>query len=61
VVVDDRSKKVGFLLGSSSRPAIVLSGAAKTGTSSHTVTLRAGKWYFATSAHGHRVAFTVAA
>jgi hypothetical protein len=60
VSVADRSKQAGFVVGSASVRAMSLSGAAKTGSSSHTVTLSTGRWFFAPSAGGRKTYFSVA-
>jgi hypothetical protein len=60
VSVTDHSKKAGFVVGSASVRAMTLSGTARTGASSHTVTLSTGRWFFAPSARGRKTYFNVA-
>jgi hypothetical protein len=59
VSVDDLSKKAGLELGKSSGKPLSLSGAAKVGTSSHAVTLSAGKWFLEVTGGGPKASFTV--
>lgn len=59
VTVADRSKKAGLVVGRTSGRPVTLSAAKVTGTSSHSVTLSAGKWFFASSATGAKTYFTV--
>jgi hypothetical protein len=59
VSVDDRSKKAGLILGQTAKHPMTLSAATLVGKSSHSVTLSAGKWYFAASATGPKTYFTV--
>jgi len=59
VSVSDRSKTAGMIIGTGAKRPITLSGAAATGTSSRSVTLTAGKWFFAASASGAKTYFTV--
>ena len=54
VSVDDQSKKAGLILGQTAKHPTTLSAAPVVGKSSHSVTLSAGKWYFAASAAGRR-------
>ena len=61
VSVDDRSKKAGLVIGQTSKHPTTLSAAPLVGKSSHSVTLSAGKWYFAASATGRKTYFTVTA
>ncbi len=57
--ITDRSKKIGLLVGKVSKTPITLSGASSIGTSSRTVSLSAGRWYFAASATGPKTYFAV--
>ncbi len=57
--VVDHSRKLGLLVGKLGSLPTRLSGVAAIGTSSHTVSLTAGKWYFAASATGPKTYFTV--
>jgi hypothetical protein len=57
VAVVDHSKKAGFVVGGPTRK-ITLSGVAAVGSSSHTVTLGAGKWFFE-AAGNRKVPFVV--
>jgi hypothetical protein len=57
--VADHSKKLGLLVGKVSKTPITLSGGSAIGTSSRTVTLSAGKWYFAASTTGPKTHFVV--
>jgi len=59
ITVDDRSKTSGVILGRISKQAITLSGSAAVGSSTHTVTLGAGRWFYATSARSRKTYFTV--
>ena len=59
VSVDDQSKKVGLIVGQTAKKPITISAAATVGKSSHSVTLSAGKWYFAASTSGPKTYFTV--
>ena len=59
VTVVDRSKKAGLIVGQASKRPVTLSAASKTGTSSSSVTLGAGKWYYASSTTGAKTYFTV--
>ena len=59
VSVDDQSKKAGLILGQTAKHPTTLSAAPVVGKSSHSVTLSAGKWYFAASAAGPKTFFTV--
>ena len=59
VTVVDRSKKAGLVVGQTSKRPVTLSAASVTGTSSRSVTLSAGKWFFANSTTGAKTYFTV--
>jgi hypothetical protein len=59
ITVVDQSKKAGLVLGQTSKRPVTLSAASTTGPSSHSVTLSAGKWFFANSATGAKTYFTV--
>jgi hypothetical protein len=59
VSVDDQSKKAGLILGQTAKHPTTLSAAPLVGKSSHSVTLSAGKWYFAASPTGPKTFFTV--
>jgi hypothetical protein len=59
VMVVDHSKKAGLIVWPLGKHSITLSGAVAVGTSSHTVTLGAGKWFFEALARGPRIYFTV--
>jgi hypothetical protein len=62
VSVSDLSKKAGLIVGMtgmSGMHPITLSASTKTGPSTRSVTLTAGKWYFAASATGKKTYFTV--
>jgi len=58
VTVADRSAKAGFILGKPGHP-VLLSGVKTVGTSSHTLTLTAGKWFFEGAIDSPKVSFTV--
>jgi hypothetical protein len=60
VTVNDRSRKAGLIVGQTAKHPMTLSAAARVGKSSHSVTLTAGKWFFAASATGPKTYFTVA-
>ena len=57
--VADHSTKLGLLVGRLGSLPTRLSGVAAIGTSSRTLRLSAGKWYFAASATGPKTYFTV--
>jgi hypothetical protein len=57
--VADHSKKAALIVWPLGKHAMTLSGAAATGSSSHSVTLGAGKWFFEASMSGPRTYFTV--
>jgi hypothetical protein len=57
--VADHSKKAALIVWPLGRHAIMLSGAATIGSSSHSVTLSAGKWFFEAFMSGPRTYFTV--
>jgi hypothetical protein len=57
--VADHSKKAALIVWALGRHALTLSGAAATGSSSHSVTLSAGKWFFEAFMSGPRTYFTV--
>ena len=59
VTVADHSKKAGLIVWPLGKHAMTLSGAAAIGSSSHTVTLGAGKWFFEAFTRGPRTYFTV--
>jgi hypothetical protein len=59
VVVDDRSKKAGLVVGQASKKPITLSGAATTGKKTSSLTLTAGKWFVQSSPGGAKTYFTV--
>jgi hypothetical protein len=59
VKVADHSKKVGLIVWKLGGRPVTLSGAAAVGSSTHTVTLSAGKTFFETSARGPKTYFTV--
>jgi hypothetical protein len=60
ITVVDHAKKAGLMLGvASARKPLTLSSLAASGTSSHTVNLTAGKWYFEPTARGPKTYFTV--
>jgi len=63
VSVSDKSKKAGLVLGMTGMmmKQIAVSSAAKTGSTSKTVTLAAGKWFYAPTAGGKKIYFTVTA
>jgi hypothetical protein len=59
VMVVDHSKKAGLIVWPLGKHSITLSGAAAVGSSSHTVTLGAGKWFFEALTRGPRTYFSV--
>jgi hypothetical protein len=59
VKVTDHSKKAGLILGVGSKKPITLSSAKASGSSSHPVTLTAGKWFFEASTRGPKTYFVV--
>jgi hypothetical protein len=59
VTVVDHSRKAGLIVWPLGKRSITLSGAAAVGSSSHTVTLGAGKWFFEALTRGPRTYFTV--
>ena len=59
ITVTDHSKLAGLMIGESSMMVTTLSGVAAVGTSTHTVTLSAGKWFYEGTLHGARTSFTV--
>ena len=59
VTAVDHSKKSGLIVGHGSAQPITISGAAAVGTSSRSITLSAGKWFFEASTHGPKTAFSV--
>jgi hypothetical protein len=59
VSVQDHSTKAGLIVWMLGGHAMTLSAAAATGSSSHSVTLTAGKWFFEASARGPRTYFSV--
>jgi hypothetical protein len=59
VAIADHSKKAGLIVWKLGSHAMTLSTAAATGSSSRTVTLVAGKWFFEGSISGPRTYFTV--
>lgn len=59
VTVVDHSNKAGLIVWPLGKHSITLSGAATVGSSSHTVTLGAGKWFFEAITRGPRTYFTV--
>ncbi len=59
VTVVDHSRKAGLFLGEASKHTLTLSGLAALGTSTHTVSLSAGKWFFEASSSGPKSSFTV--
>jgi hypothetical protein len=59
VTVADHSRKAGFIVWPLGKHSITLSGTVAVGTSSHTVTLGAGKWFFEALTRGPRTYFTV--
>ena len=61
ITVADHATKAGLLVGEGSKTPLVLSGAAKVGRSSKTVTLGAGRWFFEPTSHGPKTYFSVVA
>ena len=59
VSVNDQSKKAGLIVGQTSKKPVTLSAASLVGKSSHSLTLSAGKWYFAATSSGAKTYFTV--
>jgi hypothetical protein len=59
VTVVDHSRKAGLIVWPLGKRSITLSGTAAVGSSSHTVTLGAGKWFFEAVTRGPRTYFTV--
>jgi uncharacterized protein YdaL len=59
LTVADKSKKAAFIVWKLGSHAMTLSAVAKIGSSSHTVTLIAGKWFFEGAMSGPRTYFTV--
>jgi hypothetical protein len=59
VTVVDHSKKAGLIVWPLGKHSITLSGAAAVGSSSRTVSLGAGKWFFEAVTRGPRTYFTV--
>ena len=59
LTVADQSKKAAFIVWKLGSHAMTLSAVAATGSSSHTVTLSAGKWFFEGAMSGPRTYFTV--
>jgi hypothetical protein len=57
--VADHSKKAALIVWPLGKHALTLSGAAATGSTSHSVTLSTGKWFFEASISGPRTYFTV--
>ncbi len=57
IAVVDHSARAGFIVGG--KHTITLSGIAAVGSSSHTVNLSAGKWFFEAAAGGRKVSFVV--
>ena len=57
--VADHSKQASLIVWPLGKHSITLSGASATGTSSHSVTLSAGKWFFEASMAGPRTYFSV--
>jgi hypothetical protein len=57
--VADHSKKAALIVWPLGKHALTLSGSAATGSSSHSVTLGAGKWFFEASVSGPKTYFTV--
>jgi len=59
LTVADHSKHAGLLVQKLGYPAMTESATARTGTSSHTLTLSPGKWFFAASSAGKKTYFNV--
>ena len=59
LTVADHSKRAGLVVQKLGYPAMTESAMAKTGTSTHTLTLSSGKWFFASSAQGKKTYFSV--
>ena len=59
LLVGDSSRKAGLLIGHGIVHPSTLSGATAVGTSSRTLNLTAGRWFFETSTSGPKIYFTV--
>jgi hypothetical protein len=59
LIVGDSSKKAGILIGRGTARPSTLSGTTAVGTSSRTLTLTAGRWFFEPSTRGPKSYFTV--
>ena len=59
LIAGDSSKKAGLLIGHGTAHPSTLSGAAAVGTSSRTLKLTAGRWFFEASTRGPKIYFTV--
>jgi hypothetical protein len=55
----DHSKSSGLVVEKLGFPAMTESASTKIGTSSHTLTLSSGRWFFASSAHSKKTYFNV--
>ncbi len=59
LIAGDSSKKAGLLIGHGTAHPSTLSGVAAVGTSSRTLKLTAGRWFFEASTRGPKIYFTV--
>jgi hypothetical protein len=59
IVITDHSKKAGLIIGEGTKHPLTLSGVAAVGKVTHSVTFRAGKWYFEPTTHGPKTSFVV--
>jgi len=57
--VVDHSKESGLFIGKSSSTVTTLSRVGAVGTTTRTVTLSAGKWFYAATLHGAHAVFAV--